>query len=218
MQSFYRDCVPTLRTQCSLDDNVYFLQTQNFEIQQTPNQSRYHPYKRRQYPIVPGNSFTNSQYQHHFDSTSQLPAYRDVTPDSNIQTENLYNWNRLSYSYPYLNFLHEESSGANLGIEIHNGTINPHQTHLLNGHIYSDIGQHFSQFQPVGSSKTNVCAGIGQTRTRDKYRVVYTDSQKEALEKEYEKNIFITESRRAELSEEINLSERQVRLDTSKPM
>lgn len=50
----------------------------------------------------------------------------------------------------------------------------------------------------------------GMTRTREKYRVVYTEKQRLGLEKEYEQNKFITSQRKAELSKELALSDRQV--------
>ena len=50
----------------------------------------------------------------------------------------------------------------------------------------------------------------GMTRTKDKYRVVYTDKQRVGLEKEFKTNKFITMQRKTELSKELDLSERQV--------
>ncbi|KAH3838784.1 hypothetical protein DPMN_112199 [Dreissena polymorpha] len=50
----------------------------------------------------------------------------------------------------------------------------------------------------------------GLTRTRDKYRVVYTDKQRKGLEKAYEENKFITMETRNKLSKELDLSDRQV--------
>jgi hypothetical protein len=50
----------------------------------------------------------------------------------------------------------------------------------------------------------------GMTRTRDKYRVVYTDKQRKGLEAEYKTNKFITMQRKLELTKELNLSDRQV--------
>ncbi|XP_045206465.2 homeotic protein caudal-like [Mercenaria mercenaria] len=52
----------------------------------------------------------------------------------------------------------------------------------------------------------------GMTRTKDKYRVVYTEKQRKGLEKEYNTNKFITAQRRAKISEELNLSERQIKI------
>lgn len=58
--------------------------------------------------------------------------------------------------------------------------------------------------------RRRVAPAEGMTRTRDKYRVVYTEKQREGLEKEYEENKFITSQRKAELSKELSLSDRQV--------
>lgn len=50
----------------------------------------------------------------------------------------------------------------------------------------------------------------GKTRTRDKYRIVYTDHQRYELEHEFNKSKYITIPRKAALSSTLGLSERQV--------
>lgn len=50
-----------------------------------------------------------------------------------------------------------------------------------------------------------------RTRTKDKYRIVYTEQQKVELEKEFLYNQYITIQRKAELAGSIGLSDRQVR-------
>ncbi|CAK6956563.1 homeobox protein CDX-1a [Scomber scombrus] len=52
----------------------------------------------------------------------------------------------------------------------------------------------------------------GKTRTKDKYRVVYTDQQRMELEKEFQCNRYITMRRKTELSVTLSLSERQVKI------
>ncbi len=51
----------------------------------------------------------------------------------------------------------------------------------------------------------------GRTRTKDKYRVVYSDHQRLELEKEFHYSRYITIRRKAELANAVGLSERQVR-------
>ena len=68
---------------------------------------------------------------------------------------------------------------------------------------------HKHQSHPFYSRKRTEPA-VGMTRTRDKYRVVYTEKQRIGLEKAYEENKFITTKIRTELSKDIDLSERQV--------
>ncbi|KAK9518021.1 hypothetical protein VZT92_023350 [Zoarces viviparus] len=51
-----------------------------------------------------------------------------------------------------------------------------------------------------------------KTRTKDKYRVVYTDQQRMELEKEFQCNRYITMRRKTELSTALSLSERQVKI------
>ncbi|KAF0022838.1 homeobox protein CDX-1b [Scophthalmus maximus] len=52
----------------------------------------------------------------------------------------------------------------------------------------------------------------GKTRTKDKYRVVYTDHQRLELEKEFHYSKYITIRRKAELATVLSLSERQVKI------
>lgn len=52
---------------------------------------------------------------------------------------------------------------------------------------------------------------LGKTRTKEKYRVVYTDHQRLELEKEFHFNRYITIRRKSELAVNLGLSERQVR-------
>ena len=53
----------------------------------------------------------------------------------------------------------------------------------------------------------------GRTRTKDKYRVVYSDHQRLELEKEFHYSKYITIRRKAELASNVGLSERQVNSD-----
>ncbi|MCL4169848.1 UNVERIFIED_CONTAM: hypothetical protein GTU68_023849 [Idotea baltica] len=52
----------------------------------------------------------------------------------------------------------------------------------------------------------------GKTRTKDKYRVVYSDHQRLELEKEFHYSRYITIRRKSELATMLVLSERQVKI------
>ena len=57
---------------------------------------------------------------------------------------------------------------------------------------------------------TRVDLLTGRTRTKDKYRVVYSDHQRLELEKEFHYSRYITIRRKSELAQGLGLSERQV--------
>ncbi|XP_029918369.1 homeobox protein CHOX-CAD [Myripristis murdjan] len=61
-------------------------------------------------------------------------------------------------------------------------------------------------------ARHSVCPSGGKTRTKDKYRVVYSDHQRLELEKEFQYSRYITIRRKAELSLALSLSERQVKI------
>ena len=53
---------------------------------------------------------------------------------------------------------------------------------------------------------------LGRTRTKDKYRVVYSDHQRLELEKEFYTNQYITRRRRIEMAQGLQLTERQLKI------
>ncbi|RNA31621.1 homeobox CDX-1 [Brachionus plicatilis] len=64
----------------------------------------------------------------------------------------------------------------------------------------------FEWMKPVKSAPN------GKTRTKDKYRVVYSEPQRVELEKEFLFSKYITIKRKAELSQVLSLSERQIKI------
>jgi len=57
---------------------------------------------------------------------------------------------------------------------------------------------------------------LGKTRTRDKYRIVYTDQQRYELENEFVISKYISIPRKSALSLTLSLSERQVSVNKKK--
>ncbi|XP_062404766.1 homeobox protein CDX-1-like [Sardina pilchardus] len=60
--------------------------------------------------------------------------------------------------------------------------------------------------------KSTAPGNTGKTRTKDKYRVVYSEHQRVELEKEYHCSRYITIRRKTQLAQGLSLSERQVKI------
>ncbi|XP_055342863.1 homeotic protein caudal-like [Paramacrobiotus metropolitanus] len=65
----------------------------------------------------------------------------------------------------------------------------------------------------TGYHNTHQSAPVsGKTRTKDKYRVVYSDQQRLELEREFLRQKYISVKRKAEMAKNLQLSERQVKI------
>nr|CAH7747240.1 unnamed protein product [Callosobruchus chinensis] len=70
-----------------------------------------------------------------------------------------------------------------------------------------------SPFEWIKKTSYQTQPNPGKTRTKDKYRVVYTDHQRIELEKEFTfNNKYITIRRKSELATNLGLSERQIKI------
>ncbi|XP_034638171.1 homeobox protein CDX-1-like [Trachemys scripta elegans] len=105
---------------------------------------------------------------------------------------------QISYSSADYNSLNPAGSGVLPPV----GTINTEQI--------SPNSQRHSSYEWM--RKTVQSTSTGKTRTREKYRVVYTDHQRLELEKEFHYNRYITIRRKSELAANLRLSERQVKI------
>ncbi|XP_032993889.1 homeobox protein CDX-4 isoform X2 [Lacerta agilis] len=105
---------------------------------------------------------------------------------------------QVSYSSADYNSLNPAGSGALPPVN----TINTEQI--------SPHSQRHSSYEWM--RKTVQSTSTGKTRTREKYRVVYTDHQRLELEKEFHYNRYITIRRKSELAANLRLSERQVKI------
>uniref|UniRef100_A0A8D0H635 Homeobox domain-containing protein n=1 Tax=Sphenodon punctatus TaxID=8508 RepID=A0A8D0H635_SPHPU len=105
---------------------------------------------------------------------------------------------QVSYNSADYNSLHPAGSGVLPPVD----TINTEQI--------SPHSQRHSSYEWM--RKTVQSTSTGKTRTREKYRVVYTDHQRLELEKEFHYNRYITIRRKSELAANLRLSERQVKI------
>ena len=85
------------------------------------------------------------------------------------------------------------------------GTINPSQWNIK-------IYQEYVSYQWYIITNVFFTLQAGRTRTKDKYRIVYSDHQRLELEKEFHYSRYITIRRKAELANSVGLSERQVNI------
>ncbi|XP_068121114.1 homeobox protein CDX-2-like [Hyperolius riggenbachi] len=84
-----------------------------------------------------------------------------------------------------------------------------HQSQISPGVAEGHRRHHYEWMRKPATQVTTVG---GKTRTKDKYRVVYTDHQRLELEKEFHYSRYITIRRKSELATNLGLSERQVKI------
>lgn len=92
------------------------------------------------------------------------------------------------------------NSNVNTNTNVHNNSTTPRPAQVRSPYEWMKKTSYQSQPNP------------GKTRTKDKYRVVYTDHQRLELEKEFHYSRYITIRRKAELALSLSLSERQVKI------
>nr|WKZ08255.1 Cdx1 protein [Pristina longiseta] len=119
---------------------------------------------------------------------------RTVQKESNSNVSALAQQNSSNWQIPPCHQLHINSSDKQL----------------------TNIGTSESQWSPVeghsSATKITPSTSIGKTRTKDKYRTVYTDKQRLELEAEYIRATYVSMNRKLNLSCTTGLSERQVKI------
>ncbi|KAJ0002483.1 hypothetical protein NQD34_007632 [Periophthalmus magnuspinnatus] len=124
-------------------------------------------------------------------------------------------WNPYAPRDEYLYSLHQGSSPSTgqanyTSHELSNTPVSAGGGAFNNYSFISGQDPFISRRRPPESPRPPVLGG--KTRTKDKYRVVYTDHQRLELEKEFQYNKYITMRRKSELSLALSLSERQIKI------
>ncbi|XP_053179997.1 homeobox protein CDX-1a [Scomber japonicus] len=147
----------------------------------------------------------NSQY---IPPTYDFTGYRHADPSTSVWNSVYAPREEYPYSFPgsspstgQVSFTSPELSGTPTAAG--GGSFTPYN-------IISGQDPFYPSRKPHECIRPSVSAG--KTRTKDKYRVVYTDQQRMELEKEFQCNRYITMRRKTELSVTLGLSERQVKI------
>lgn len=143
------------------------------------------------------------------------PPYEFSPYHSHVGDPSTSAWNPYAPRDDYLYSLHQGSSPGTAQVS--------YPSHELSGTPVTAGGGAFNTYNFISGQDpfiprrrppepTRTSAPGGKTRTKDKYRVVYTDHQRLELEKEFQYNNYITMRRKSELSTALSLSERQIKI------
>lgn len=149
----------------------------------------------------------NSQY---IPAPYEFSAYHPHVGDPSTSAWNPY---ALRDDYPYS--LHQGSSPGTAQLsytspELSNTPVSAGGGPFNHYNFISGQDPFSSKRRALETTRTSVPGG--KTRTKEKYRVVYTDHQRLELEKEFQYNRYITMRRKSELSVALSLSERQIKI------
>ncbi|KAG7275734.1 hypothetical protein CRUP_009837 [Coryphaenoides rupestris] len=92
------------------------------------------------------------------------------------------------------------------------GSSTPPHTTTGPGEASPNAPRRNKAFEWIRGGGTGHQVSGGRTRTKDKYRVVYSDRQRLELETEFQCSCYISVHKKAQLSLELGLSERQVKI------
>ncbi|XP_053570483.1 homeobox protein CHOX-CAD-like [Bombina bombina] len=134
-----------------------------------------------------------SQYGSPRDDWNTYGAGTSGVVQSSELSPNQFNYNSSGYNSP-----HPSGSGI------------LHTTDMSHTISMSPNNQSQNSYEWMG--KTMQSTSTGKTRTKEKYRVVYTDHQRLELEKEFHYSRYITIRRKTELATNLQLSERQIKI------
>ncbi|KAM4696769.1 homeobox protein CDX-4-like [Rhinophrynus dorsalis] len=125
-------------------------------------------------------------------------SYGAGTSNTNVVQSSDLSPNQYAYSTSGYSSPHLSGSGILHSVDSNHTAANSPSSHSQNS--YEWMG------------KTVQSTSTGKTRTKEKYRVVYTDHQRLELEKEFHYSRYITIRRKTELAANLRLSERQVKI------
>ncbi|CAD5114132.1 DgyrCDS3277 [Dimorphilus gyrociliatus] len=146
-------------------------------------------------------TYTTAQYHgsDYYPAEAQWPTQ----PPETISPE----WN--SPYLPYSQYRQDCHLQTPLPVDVPQQNFIPHEDVRIK---QETSGQNQQAYQWIKKQTYPQAPQQGKTRTKDKYRVVYSDHQRLELEKEFHYSRYITIRRKSELARELNLSERQVKI------
>jgi len=160
-------------------------------------------------------SFLHTQQSNYLNYLNQVPFSQQNSIQHQLQSNNSSNNIHPSMQHSYTSFNHSCSKPfANQLTNQFNSGMCPYDEDEMRGEDEEDdmSMSHLDLKAMMHYNSTGSEPLPGKTRTSEKYRSVYTEQQRNELECEFMADNYISMKRKAELSQRLALSERQIKI------